>query len=280
MKNCWCKELQETFQLNPLVKELTTRISLDVDTHSTFVLSKEKALFTRVLRFMNNMSALSLRGILENNKLAEANYDDWYRNLRIVLMHERLIDIIDKLAVTAPFPKEDGSIDNEATKAYEKYLENRLTAKCIILASMSSDLQRQHQDMDPPTIVEHLKKMYSAQSKTARYQLSKTLFRSTLDVDSLVGPHVLKMIDLIEQKEKLGYKLGKELSQDLILQSLLKTLSQFIVSFNMIKVSCDLHEMLNMLIDYENQIASEKKKGVAIVVGSSSKKKGKWKESF
>ncbi|XP_016168677.1 uncharacterized protein LOC107611239 [Arachis ipaensis] len=197
--------------------------------------------------FMNNMSALSLRGILENNKLAGANYDDW------------LIDIIDKPAVTAPVPKEDGSIDNEATKAYEKYLENCLTAKCIILATMGSDLQRQHQDMDPPTIVEHLKKMYGAQSNTARYQLSKTLFRSTLDVDSPVGPHVLKMIDLIEQLEKLGCKLGKELSQDLILQSLLENFLQFIVSFNIIKVSYDLHEMLNMLIDYENQISSEKK---------------------
>ncbi|XP_025703951.1 uncharacterized protein [Arachis hypogaea] len=224
------------------------------------------------------MSALSLRGILENNKLAGANYDDWYRNLRIVLMHERLIDMIDKPVVTASVPKEDGSIDNETTKAYEKYLKNCPTAKCIILTSMGSDFQRQHQDMDPPAIVEHLKKMYGAQSKTARYQLSKTLFRSTLDVDSLVGSHVLKMIDLIEQLEKLGCKLGKELSQDLILQSLSKTFSQFIVSFNTIKVSCDLHEMLNMLIDYENQIASEKKKRVAMVIGSSSKKKGKWKE--
>ncbi|XP_029154585.1 uncharacterized protein [Arachis hypogaea] len=226
-------------------------------------------------RFMNNMSVLSLCVILENNKLAGANYDDWYRNLRIVLMYERLIDIIDKPAVMAAVPKEDGSIDNEATKAYEKFLENGLTTKCIILTSMGSDLQRQHQDMDPPTIIEHLKKMYGAQSKTVRYQLSKTLFRSTLDVDSPVGPHVLKMIDLIKQLEKLGCKLGKELSQDLILQSLLKTFSQFIVSFNMIKISCDLYEMLNMLIDYENQIASEKKKGVAMVVGCSSKKKGK-----
>ncbi|XP_025703145.1 uncharacterized protein [Arachis hypogaea] len=190
-------------------------------------------------------------------------------------MHERLIDIIDKPAVTAPVPEEDGSIDNEATKAYEKYLKNCLTAKCIILTSMGSDLQRQHQDMDSPTIVEHLKKMYGAQSKTGRYQLSKILFRSTLDVNSPVGSHVLKMIDLIEQLEKLRCKLGKKLSQNLILQSLSETFSQFIVSFNMIKVSCDLHEMLNMLIDYENQIASKKKKGVAMVVGNSSKKKGK-----
>ena len=82
------------------------------------------------------------------------------------------------------------------------------------------------------------------------------------------------MIDLIEQLEKLGCTLGKDLSQDLILQSLFDSFSQFIVNFNMNKMSCDLHEMLNLLIDYENQIASEKK-GTVMVVGKSSKKKGK-----
>ena len=41
------------------------------------------------------------------------------------------------------------------------------------------------------------------------------------------------------------------------------------------KMSCDLHEMLNLLNDYENQIASEKKKGTVMVVGKSSKKKDK-----
>jgi len=32
------------------------------------------------------------------------------------------------------------------------------------------------------------------------------------------------------------------------------------------KMSCDLHEMLNLLIDYENQIATEKKKGTVIAI--------------
>ena len=117
--------------------------------------------------------------------------------------------------------------------------------------------------------------MYGGQSRTARFQLSKALFRSSLVANEKVGPYVLKMIDLIEQLEKLGCTLGKELSQDLILQSLSDSFSQFIVNFNMNKMSCDLHEMLNLLIDYENQISSEKKKGTVMIVGKSSKKKGK-----
>ncbi|KAJ1426989.1 gag-polypeptide of LTR copia-type [Sesbania bispinosa] len=128
--------------------------------------------------------------------------------------------------------------------------------------------------MEPAEIINHLKKMYGGQSRTARYQLSKNSFRSTMTVNAQVGPHVLKMINLIEQLEKSGCKLGKELSQDLILQSLPGTFSQFIVNFNMNKMDCDLHEMLNLLIDYENQIASDKTKGTVMVVGKSNKKKG------
>ena len=85
----------------------------------------------------------------------------------------------------------------------------------------------------------HLKKMYCGQSRTARFQLSKTLFRSSLAANEKVGPHVLKMIDLIEQLKKFGCTLGKELSQDLIMQSLSDSFSQFIVNFNMNKMSCD-----------------------------------------
>ena len=42
-------------------------------------------------------------------------------------------------------------------------------------------------------------------------------------------------------------------------------------------MDCDLHVMLNLLIDYENQIASENKKGTVMVVGKNFMRKGKAK---
>uniref|UniRef100_A0A1U7X0G1 Uncharacterized protein LOC104231796 n=2 Tax=Nicotiana sylvestris TaxID=4096 RepID=A0A1U7X0G1_NICSY len=70
---------------------------------------------------------------------------------------------------------------------------------------MSSELQRKHQNMDPTAIIEYLKKMVDIQ----------------LDIEnSLVGPLVNHVIVLAEEHEKLGYKLGKELSEDLILRSM------------------------------------------------------------
>nr|XP_016493245.1 PREDICTED: uncharacterized protein LOC107812612 [Nicotiana tabacum] len=128
--------------------------------------------------------------------------------------------------------------------------------------------------MDLTAIIEHLKKMFGTQSRTSRYQQSKALYGSKLTGNSPVGPYVNHMIDLIEELKKLGCK---ELSQGLILQSLSESFSQFIINFNMHKMDCDHHEILNMLIDYENQLASEKKKGIVMLVGDSPKKKGKGK---
>ncbi|KAJ1408684.1 hypothetical protein SESBI_23305 [Sesbania bispinosa] len=128
------------------------------------------------------MSAISLRSILADGKLVGSNFDDWYRTLRIVLMHERLIDVIDKPVV--PQPEDQNNV--EATNAYKKYLEDYMSTKCLLLAlaSMSSELQRQHEDMEPAEIINHLKKMYGGQSRTTRYQLSKNLFRSTMTANA------------------------------------------------------------------------------------------------
>ena len=59
------------------------------------------------------------------------------------------------------------------------------------------------------------------------------------------------MIDLIEQFKKLWCTLSKKLFKDLILQSLLDSFTQIIMNFNMNKMNCDLHEMFNLLINYE-----------------------------
>ncbi|XP_019442227.1 PREDICTED: uncharacterized protein LOC109346942 [Lupinus angustifolius] len=120
-------------------------------------------------------------------------------------MHEKLIDMIDK----PPMPEPINNDDVDAVSSYKKYLHDLMSTKCLMLASMSSELQRQHEDMDPTDIIAHLKKMYGAQSRTTIYQLSKTLFRSMLNVNAQVGPHVLKMISLMEQLEKLAANLGR-----------------------------------------------------------------------
>ncbi|XP_019430754.1 PREDICTED: uncharacterized protein LOC109338076 [Lupinus angustifolius] len=175
------------------------------------------------------MSSLSLCLILADGKLVANNFHYWYQTLRIILMHEKLIDMID----TPVIPELVNKDDIEAVFAYNKYLEDLMSIKCLILASMSHELQRKHEDIDPTDIIAHLKKILAA-------------------------------------------NLGRSYPEDVILQSLPDSFSPFIVNFNMNKMDCDLHEMLNMLIDYHNHIDYGKNQGSVLVVGKSNKKKDKW----
>ena len=114
-------------------------------------------------------SSLSLRSILDSNKLTDQNYVDWLRNLKIVLSQEKLSYILD-----APDPK---PLENDATdedkSTYKMWQNDFLTVKCIILASMNNELQRQHDSMDTQSILLNLKELYGEHSRTARYEISK-----------------------------------------------------------------------------------------------------------
>ena len=113
-------------------------------------------------------SSLSLRGILDSNKLIGPNYVDWLRNLKIVLTQEKLSYILD---ISKPQEVGDDATE-EKVSTYRMWKNDSLTVKYIILASMSNELQRQHESMDTQFIL-NLKELYGEQSRTARYEISK-----------------------------------------------------------------------------------------------------------
>ena len=120
-------------------------------------------------------SSLSLRGILDSNKLIGPNYVDWLTNLKSVLTQEKLSYILD-----IPEPQEVGDdATAEEVSTYRMWKNDSLTVRCIILASMSNELQRQHESMDTQSIL-NLKELYGEQSRTARYEISKQLFHARM----------------------------------------------------------------------------------------------------
>ena len=76
-------------------------------------------------------SSLSLRSILDSNKLIGQNYVDWLRNLKIVLNQEKLSYILN---TPDPEPLGNDAIDEDKS-TYKMWQNDSLTVKCIILAS-------------------------------------------------------------------------------------------------------------------------------------------------
>ena len=59
-----------------------------------------------------------------------------------------------------------------------------------MLATMNSELQKQHENMATFDMIEHLKMLYQEQERHERFEVSKALFQSKLAEGAPVSPYV------------------------------------------------------------------------------------------
>jgi len=90
----------------------------------------------------------------------------------------------------------------------------------VILASMSSKLQKQHENMNIYTMIMYLKEIFDKVSRTKRYETTKELFHCKMTGSSSVNTHVSKMIGYIEKLDQFSFFMDDELNANLVLQSL------------------------------------------------------------
>ncbi|KAK8632994.1 hypothetical protein V6N13_013849 [Hibiscus sabdariffa] len=148
---------------------------------------------------------------LEKEKLNGINFLDWFRNLRIVLKQERKEYVIEE-----PVPDEPAANAPRADKdKFKKHMDDMVDVGCLMLATMNSELQKQHENM----MIE----------------------------GTPVGAHVINMMGYIQTLEKLGFSLKDELATDLILQSLPDSFKPFVLNFNMNEINKTLPQLLGML---------------------------------
>jgi hypothetical protein len=121
-----------------------------------------------------------------------------------------------------------------------------------MLATMSSDLQKQYKHANAYTMIQGLRGMFENQAGAERYNISTALFVCKLVEGSPVSPHVIKMMGYIETLIKVGCEIMDDLATDVILQSLPVSYELFIMSFHMNgmeKTVAELHGMLKTAED-------------------------------
>ncbi|PKI72507.1 hypothetical protein CRG98_007110 [Punica granatum] len=113
-----------------------------------------------------------------------------------------------------------GDATSDQQDAYDQWSVDDTKVRYYMLASMSNELQKQHENMKSSReILKNLRELYGKNSRTARYEISKELFRARMHEGIEVAAHVQKMIRLIQQLEKFEFQMDKELHVDLVLQS-------------------------------------------------------------
>ncbi|KAG6414942.1 hypothetical protein SASPL_122321 [Salvia splendens] len=187
-------------------------------------------------------------------------------------LHDKVEYVLDKPIGVIP-DKESFEFATFDVEAHQKHIDNASDAQCVMLSSMSLELQRQHEHMLPYEMLKHLKSLYASQAQTMEYEILRDLFNCKLHDGSKVSEHVLKMIGLIERLASIGTVLPANVSTNLILQSLPSSFENFIVNFNMNNTKVGLPELHNKLKTYESSTAKVK----SVLMVSSSAKSSKWK---
>ena len=90
-------------------------------------------------------TSLSLQSLLDNDTLVGPNFDSWYRKLKIVLEHERILYIL-----IDPAPKESAAnVRGTVRVTCQKWLSDRTMVHCIMLATMSDEFDRRFEMAQP-----------------------------------------------------------------------------------------------------------------------------------
>ena len=193
---------------------------------------------------------------------------DWIRNLRIFLRAEKIAYVLDALLPVSP--SVDASVGDQI--AYQKPLDDSIIATCIMLASMSPGLQKQHEAMTTYDIVAHLKELFHEQARSERFKVSKMPFCSRMQEGTSPIQYALKMQGYIVRLDQLGFGMDNELSIDLILDGLPDSFAQFVLNYRMNDKETTIPELINLLKTIELTLMKEGK--TVMLVNSSSSKKG------
>ncbi|KAL0285394.1 UNVERIFIED_CONTAM: hypothetical protein Sradi_7174800 [Sesamum radiatum] len=92
---------------------------------------------------------------------------------------------------------------------------------------------------------------------------------------SSVQSHGVKMLSLVKKLENLKAGLDNDTYIDVILQSLPPSYGPFIINYNMNGLEKSIHELINMLVQYE---ATTPKFASAVFVGEASTSEAKGKK--
>ncbi|KAK8713250.1 hypothetical protein V6N13_148472 [Hibiscus sabdariffa] len=163
--------------------------------------------------------------------------------MRIVLNQERKEYVIIKSV-----PNEPGTNSPRASKdKFEKHMDDMLDVGCLVLATITLELQKQQECVVSYEMIQNLKEIFEGKASQERYETSKDLFQCKMSEGTPVGAHVIKMMGYIQMLEKQGFALNNELVTDVILQSLSDSFKQFILNFNMNDIDKTLPQLLGML---------------------------------
>ncbi|GKF73347.1 hypothetical protein Tco_0219679, partial [Tanacetum coccineum] len=109
-----------------------------------------------------NSNNTTIRSILLAKKLTGSNFTNWYRNLRIVLRYEKKMKFVEQPNGPAPDPE---TAEPDTIGKYYESVNLEQDVACLMLSSMSPDLQRTLEKYNAYDMMKELKTMFEEHAK-------------------------------------------------------------------------------------------------------------------
>ncbi|GJW58598.1 hypothetical protein Tco_0105329, partial [Tanacetum coccineum] len=167
---------------------------------------------------VQNINHSAFRSMFERENLSGNNFNDWFRQLKLVLRVKKKIYVIEQPLPTAPAANSEANVLLEWNAIYDAYNE----VACLILGSMTLELHRQFENSLPCDMIKELKAMFEKQAGVKRFDLIQTFHACKQEEGKPVAAYVIQMKGYVDQLERLGYVLPKDLIVGLILNGLTK----------------------------------------------------------
>ncbi|GJR34443.1 retrotransposon protein, putative, ty1-copia subclass [Tanacetum coccineum] len=196
---------------------------------------------------VQNINHSAFRSMFEREKLSGNNFNDWFRQLKLVLRVEKKMFVIEQPLPAAPAANSEAQVLLEWNAIYDAYNE----VACLILGSMTPELHRQFENSSPYDMIKELKAMFEKQAGVERFDLIQTFHACKQEEGKPVAAYVIQMKGYVDQLERLGYVLPQDLIVGLILNGLTKDFSGFVRNYNMHNMGKTVGELHAMLIEYE-----------------------------
>ncbi|GJS37150.1 retrotransposon protein, putative, ty1-copia subclass [Tanacetum coccineum] len=185
--------------------------------------------------------------MFEREKLSGTNFNDWFRQLKLVLRVEKKVYVIKQPIPPAHAANFEAQVLADWNAVYDAHNE----VACLMLESMTPKLHRKFESYSPYEMLQELMSMFEKQARVGRFDLIQTFHSCKQNEGKSVSLYVLKMKGYMEQLERLGYVLSQDLSVGLIMNSLTSDFVRFVRNYNMHNMRKTIGELHDMFIEYE-----------------------------
>ena len=205
------------------------------------------------------------RSFLEKEKLTGSNFLDWYQNLRIVLTAEDKLTYVEHpIPATLVPPTPDQQVPADVLAAHAQWVKASKDIGCLMLISMTPELQKNLEHFDAYNMLKELKTMFAQQAEQELLETVQAFHACKHEEGQSVSTYVMKMKGYLDRLERLGHPMSSGLAVSMILTSLNKDFAGFRQNYNMQCMGKTVNEVHAMLKLHEQGLP--KKDVVAPVV--------------